>query len=116
MDRDGLRAGDVIESIVNAQTIDKTLRSRSRARRSGGEILYVIKSFSYDGTLIYTKGAVVREKDCAVFYTFVSAKIATFGEYDGRPEHLHGVRFQARPTRARVGHLARRATDRGCAG
>ncbi len=80
MERDGLRSSDVIESIVNAQTIDKTLRSRSRARRHGGEKLYVIKSFSYDGTLIYTKGAIVREKSRAVFYIFVSAKIATFGQ------------------------------------
>ena len=80
MDRDGLSAGDVIESIANAQTIDKTLRSRSRSRRHAGEKLYVIKSFSYDGTLIYTKGTIVREEDREVFYVFVSAKVATFAE------------------------------------
>ncbi len=80
MDRDGLCADDVIESIVNAQTIEKTLRSRSGARRYAGERLHVIKSFSYEGTLIYTKGAIVREKGRAVFCIFVSAKIATFSE------------------------------------
>jgi hypothetical protein len=80
MDRDGLSAGDVIESIVNAQIIDKTLRSRSRSRRHSGEKLYIIKSFSYDGTLIYTKGTIVREEACEVFYVFVSAKVATFGD------------------------------------
>ena len=80
MDRDGLSAGDVAEAIVNAQTIEKTLRSRSRRRRHAEEKLYVIKSFSYNGTLIYTKGTIVREEDHEVFYIFVSAKIATFGD------------------------------------
>lgn len=80
MEAEGLRAGDVIESIANAQAIAKTLRSRSRAKRYPGEKLYVIKSFSYDGTLIYTKGAIVRQAEQEVFYVFISAKIATFGE------------------------------------
>lgn len=80
MEADGLTAGEVIESIVNAQAIVRTLRSRSRARRYAGEKLYVIKSFSYDGTLIYTKGTIVRQAEREVFYVFVSAKIATVGE------------------------------------
>ena len=80
MEADGLTAGEVIESIVNAQVIVRTLRSRSRARRYAGEKLYVIKSFSYDGTLIYTKGTIVRQAEREVFYVFVSAKIATVGE------------------------------------
>jgi len=80
MDRDGLSTGEVIESIVNAQSIDKTLRSRSRSRRHTSEKLYVIKSFSYDGTLIYTKGTIVREEDREMFYVFVSAKVATLPE------------------------------------
>jgi hypothetical protein len=79
MDRDGLNAGDVAESIVNAQSIDKTPRSRGRWRRHAEEKLYVIKSFSYNGTLIYTKGTIVREEDHEVFYIFVAAKIATVG-------------------------------------
>lgn len=77
MEADGLSAADVVESIVNAQAIMKTLRSRSQAKRYAGEKLYVIKSFSYDGTLIYTKGAIVRQGKREVFYVFVSAKIAT---------------------------------------
>jgi len=80
MEADGLGAAEVVESIVNAQSITKTLRSRSRTKRHPGEKLYVIKSFSYDGTLIYTKGAIVRQAEEEVFYVFVSAKIATFGE------------------------------------
>jgi hypothetical protein len=80
MDVDDLSVDDVVESILNAQAIQKTLRSRSGSRRHTGEKLYVIKSFTYDGTLIYTKGAIVREAGREVFYVFVSAKLATLGE------------------------------------
>lgn len=80
MEADGLSAANVVESIVNAQGLAKTVRSRSRSTRYAGEKLYIIKSFSYDGTLIYTKGTIVRQEDREVFYVFVSAKIATLGE------------------------------------
>jgi len=80
MEADDLTASDVIESIVNAQRVVKTMRSRGRSRRQPGEKLYVVKSFSYDGTLIYTKGAIAREAEREVFYVFISAKIATFGD------------------------------------
>jgi hypothetical protein len=80
MDADDLTVDDVVESILNAQAIAKTLRSRSGSRRHAGEKLYVIKSFSYGGTLIYTKGTLVREAQREVFYVFVSAKLATLGE------------------------------------
>ena len=80
MERDALTVDDVVESIANAQAIDKTVRSRSATRRSSRERLYVIKSFNYEGTLIYTKGAIVREEGHEVFYIFVSAKVATLGE------------------------------------
>jgi hypothetical protein len=39
MEADGLSAADVIESIVNAQGIAKTLRSRARSKRYPGERL-----------------------------------------------------------------------------
>ena len=77
MERDSLTAEEVVEAVVNAQAISKTLRSRSPFRRHSGEKLYVIKSFSYDGTLIYTKGAITREAQGEIFYVFVSAKAAT---------------------------------------
>jgi hypothetical protein len=80
MAADGLSAGSVIESIANAQAITKTVRSRSDSKRYPGERLYVIKSFRCDGTLICTKGAIVRQAGQDVFYVFVSAKIATIGE------------------------------------
>ncbi len=77
MEVDGLEVADVTESILNAQTIDKTVRSRSPRRHHAREKIYVIKSFSFSNTLIYTKGAIVREAAREVFYIFVSAKIAT---------------------------------------
>ncbi len=39
MEADGLGAAEGVESIVNAQAIAKTLRSRSRAKRYPGEKL-----------------------------------------------------------------------------
>jgi hypothetical protein len=80
MDADDLTVDDVVESIVNAQAVAKVLRSRSGSRRHAGEKLYVIKSFTFSGTLVYTKGAIVREAQREVFYVFVSAKRATLGE------------------------------------
>lgn len=80
MAADGLEPGDVEESILNAQTIHKTLRSRSPLRGSGREKLYVIRSSSYTGTPIYTKGKIDHQGDEEIFYVLISAKIATFPE------------------------------------
>jgi hypothetical protein len=77
MDRDDLEPSDVVESIVNAQTLAKVVRSKSRRRHSIKERLYVIKSFNFTGTLIYTKGAIRRETAGEAFYILVSSKIAT---------------------------------------
>ncbi len=79
-ERDHLTAEDVIESVVNAQAISKTLRSRGPSGRHLGERLYVIKSFNYDGTLIDTKGTIVHEDDQETFSIFVSSKRATLGD------------------------------------
>jgi hypothetical protein len=80
MELDSLTAAEVLEAVVNAQAISKTLRSRAPARRHPGEKLYVIKGFTYDGTLIYTKGTIVREDGQETFYIFISSKIATSGD------------------------------------
>ncbi len=80
LEEDGLLESEVIESLVNAQRIDKVIRSRSRSRRSSHEKLYVIKSISYDGTYIYTKGTIVHYAEGDVFYVLVSSKIATIGD------------------------------------
>ena len=77
---DGLTADDLVESIVNAQAVTKVLRSQSPMRSSRHEKLYVIKSFNYSGTLIYTKGKFGREEGEEVFYVFISAKINTIEE------------------------------------
>lgn len=77
IDADGLEPEDVLESILNATVITKTLRSRSPKRRRSSEKLYVIESCNNAGTLIYTKGAIVRENGRTVYYIFVSAKRST---------------------------------------
>lgn len=77
MVEDGLSDAMVVESLVNAQFIAKTLRSRSRFRSRAGEKLYVIKSTTFDGTYIYTKGKIAKVGDIEVFYVLVSSKIAT---------------------------------------
>lgn len=64
----------VLESILNATGIKKKLRSQSLGRVSRTERLYVIEGRTYDGLLIYSKGAVKRESDGDVFYLLVSSK------------------------------------------
>ncbi|MCC6429179.1 MAG: hypothetical protein IT435_20455 [Phycisphaerales bacterium] len=80
MEQDDLTAEEVLESVINAQAVSKTLRSRSSTRRHSGEKLYVIKSFSLEGTLIYTKGTIVRQDGEETFYIFISSKVATVGD------------------------------------
>ena len=76
---DGLLRQDAIESILNAQSITKTLRSTSLQRRHAGERLYVIESFNYSGTLIYTKGKITKDEGVTTYYLLVSSKRATIG-------------------------------------
>jgi hypothetical protein len=74
---DGLSVEDVLESILNANAIKKTLRSRSPERPSGGDRLYVIESPSYTGIWIYTKGSIRRKGSHEIYYVFISSKLAT---------------------------------------
>lgn len=80
LDADGLIPQDAIEAILNAQSIKKTLRSRSAVRGHSGEKLYVIESFNYTVTLIDTKGATKREEGQEIFYLFISSIISTLGD------------------------------------
>jgi hypothetical protein len=73
-----LTVEDVLESILNAPTINKTLRSTSQFRESRKEKLYVIISSTYDGKVIYTKGTIRRIDDREEFYILVSAKWSTY--------------------------------------
>jgi len=77
---DALTENEVVEAIVNAVSISKTLRSTSDARRKGGDRLYVIKGCTYQGTFVYTKGTIRRESGVEAYYILVSAKIATLAD------------------------------------
>jgi hypothetical protein len=74
----GLAVEEVLESILNAPTINKVLRSTSRFRKLRKEKLYVIISSTFDGTLIYTKGSIRRVNDREEFYILISAKWSSY--------------------------------------
>jgi hypothetical protein len=65
---------DVVESVVNAPAVYKTLRSRSIPSRGRSDTLYVIVGLTHEAVLIYTKGALRRFRGEDYFYVFVSAK------------------------------------------
>ncbi len=69
-----LSLDDVLEAVVNAPAIYKTLRSRSTGRAVRNERLYVIVGFTHEGIFVYTKGALRRFAGEDWFYLFVSAK------------------------------------------
>jgi len=74
---DGLSVDDIVASIVNANAIKKTIRSRSPFRQDKREKLYIIESPNYDGVWIYTKGTIRKTGTQEVFYVLVSSKLAT---------------------------------------
>ena len=66
----------VYESILNAPSIFKVLRSKNP--RSGNvERLYVIKGLTFDGLDIYTKGKILNKHGVDVFYVLISSKKST---------------------------------------
>jgi hypothetical protein len=69
-----LTEDDVLESLLNAQTIQKAMKSTSGLREEPGEMLYVIQSTNFRGTLIYTKGKLVVEYGIETFYVLLSAE------------------------------------------
>ncbi len=75
MHADGLTVQEVFESLLSAQGIYRVLRSRSPRRGVPGERLYVIRSFTFDMTAVYTKGKLVRESGEPIFYVLVSSKL-----------------------------------------
>lgn len=76
LERDGLEPEDALEAILSAPAIAKALRSRSPARRTPGERMYVIIGVSFSGVPIYTKGVIRREAagKIDVLYILVSSK------------------------------------------
>jgi hypothetical protein len=71
---DGISPLDVRESLVNASSIRKTLRSTSQMRAFRREHLYVIISPNLSGLMIYTKGKFVVEASVETYYLLVSCK------------------------------------------
>ncbi len=74
--RDGLNEFDVIESILNAKAIDKTLRSSKISRTLAREYLYIIISNNLDGLPIYTKGKFTKQHGVETYYFLISSKRA----------------------------------------
>jgi hypothetical protein len=66
----------VYESILNAPSIFKTLRSRN-PRTGKTERLYVIKGMTFDGLDVYTKGKILTRKGIDVFDVLISSKRST---------------------------------------
>ena len=76
MECDRITDQDVVESILNAVAIYKTLRSRSPRRSHVRERLYVIQSTNLDGMAIYSKGKLVSESGVDTYYFLISSKRA----------------------------------------
>jgi hypothetical protein len=76
MDVDGINEFDVIESIVNASEIQKTVRSTSLMRKHRREYLYVIESPNLEGLMIYSKGKFTNEFGKEKYYFRISSKKA----------------------------------------
>ena len=76
MEADGLDELDVLESILNAVAIHKTIRSTSPHRKHGRERLYIIQSTNLNGVFIYTKGKIVSEAGTDTYYFLISSKRA----------------------------------------
>jgi len=71
---DALTPFDIRESLVNARSIHKTMRSTSPAKSAKREYLYVIIAPNLSGMLIYTKGKFIVEAGVETYYLLVSSK------------------------------------------
>jgi len=76
LESDGLTELDVVESIVNAVAIFKTIRSTSLYRQKTKEYLHIIQSTNLEGLMIYTKGNLVEESGIEMYYFLISSKRA----------------------------------------
>ncbi len=66
LEADGLVIEDALESILNAGNINKIINSTHPKSRKK-EKLYIIKSFTYDNILVYTKGKIFRNDNIESF-------------------------------------------------
>ena len=73
MDRDGISEEDVREAIINAPSIAKTIRSKSKSAKEP-EYLHVIPGLTYSGLYIYTKGKIKHYQGKDYLYVIISSK------------------------------------------
>lgn len=73
---DGITDMDVVEAIVEAPAIYKTIRSRSPSRLRRTEKLYIIIGTTLDGLPIYTKGKFMAQAGVETYYFLISSKKA----------------------------------------
>jgi hypothetical protein len=76
LESDGLTELDLVESIVNAVAIYKTIRSQSPYRKQTREYLHIIQSTNLEGLMIYSKGKLVQEAGVETYYFLISSKKA----------------------------------------
>ena len=76
LESDGLTELDIVESIVNAVAIYKTIRSQSPYRTQTREYLHIIQSTNLEGLIIYSKGKLVQEGGIETYYFLISSKKA----------------------------------------
>jgi hypothetical protein len=76
VEADGLTELDIVESIVNAVAIYKTIRSTSSYRPQVREYLHIIQSTNLEGLMIYTKGKLVQESGVETYCFLISSKKA----------------------------------------
>lgn len=76
LESDGLTELGLVESIVNAVAIYKTIRSQSPYRKQTREYLHIIQSTNLEGLMIYSKGKLVQEAGVETYYFLISSKKA----------------------------------------
>jgi hypothetical protein len=76
LESNGLKELDIVESIVNAVAIYKTIRSQSPYRKQTREYLHIIQSTNLEGLMIYSKSKLVQEAGIDTYYFLISSKKA----------------------------------------
>lgn len=76
VEADGLTELNIVESIVNAVAIYKTIRSTSPFRQQAREYLHIIQSTNLEGLMIYSKGKLVQEAGVETYYFLIPSKKA----------------------------------------
>lgn len=75
---DGLTMDDALEAVLNADYLTRK-NSTSADKLTPKEKVFIIESYTYDGILMYIKGAIRKRGNQEEFYIIISAKRSTFG-------------------------------------